>query len=95
MILDVWFLTQWVSIYQFCVSFFFMPMLLVPGFGSKNGMSWAEVGTSMKEGFHCYLELEGATVQAADGHTVPCSERGTFWLLTGQDQSQLETIPLS
>ena len=35
-ILDVWYLTQWVSIYQFLVSFLFMPALLVPGHPHSN-----------------------------------------------------------
>merc|ERR1711871_717417 len=75
-ILDVWYLTQWVSIYQFLVSFLFMPALLMPGFGSKDGMTWHEVGDSMKNGFYCYLELEGANV-TSHGQTQSCHERGT------------------
>jgi hypothetical protein len=82
--LDVWFLTQWVSIYQFLISFCYLPMLLVPGFGSKEGMTWTQVGHSMSDGFNCYLEVEGSYVtDSTTGLHVPCSERGTFWLLTG------------
>ncbi|CAJ1337242.1 unnamed protein product [Effrenium voratum] len=41
--LDVWYLTQWVSIWQFLVSFAYMPLLVLPGFSSREGMSFAGV----------------------------------------------------
>ena len=34
--LDVWYLTQWVSIYQFTVSFIYMPFLALPGFAGND-----------------------------------------------------------
>lgn len=70
--LDVWYLTQWVSIYQFLVSFLYMPLLILPGFGSRDGMSWSEVWASFYDGFRCYVQ------------EVPeCATFGAFWLLTG------------
>jgi len=82
-LLDVWFLTQWVSIYQFAISFLFMPMLLVPGFGSEHGTTWAEMGDSMSRGVQCFLQLDGSYTILKDGSHESCSSQGTFWLLTG------------
>eukprot|EP00411_Alexandrium_monilatum_P006332 CAMPEP_0175305434 /NCGR_PEP_ID=MMETSP0093-20121207/63743_1 /TAXON_ID=311494 /ORGANISM="Alexandrium monilatum, Strain CCMP3105" /LENGTH=277 /DNA_ID=CAMNT_0016601863 /DNA_START=80 /DNA_END=909 /DNA_ORIENTATION=- len=70
--LDVWYLTQWVSIFQFLVSFLYMPLLVLPGFGSKDGMPWSEVPRAFSDGLACYLER------------VPdCAENRAFLLLTG------------
>lgn len=70
--LDVWYLTQWVSIFQFLISFLYMPLLILPGFGSQDGMSISEVSASFGDGWECYLER------------VPeCAEVHAFWLLTG------------
>eukprot|EP00928_Gymnodinium_smaydae_P061049 TRINITY_DN4509_c0_g3_i2.p1 TRINITY_DN4509_c0_g3~~TRINITY_DN4509_c0_g3_i2.p1 ORF type:complete len:431 (+),score=84.43 TRINITY_DN4509_c0_g3_i2:165-1295(+) len=70
--LDVWYLTQWVSIFQFLVSFVYMPLLVLPGFGSQDGMSWSDVVSALSDGMDCYLER------------VPeCAEQWTFLLLTG------------
>lgn len=70
--MDVWYLTQWVSVVQFFVSFLFMPVLMLPGFGSQTGMSAAEVGTQFMDGLECYLE-----------QNEECRLKGCFWLLTG------------
>jgi len=70
--LDVWYLTQWVSIWQFVVSFAYMPLLVMPGFGSKEGMSFQEVLTSFSDGWTCYLEKDSG-----------CADSHAFWLLTG------------
>lgn len=70
--LDVWYLTQWVSIFQFLVSFLYMPLLVLPGFGSPTGMTWQEVPVDFMDGWHCYME-----------HIPECADRGTFLLLTG------------
>lgn len=54
--LDVWYLTQWVSIYQFLVSFLYMPLLVLPGFGSRDGVPLSEVGHAFVDGFQCFTE---------------------------------------
>jgi len=68
--LDVWYLTQWVSIFQFLVSFLYMPCLVLPGFGSAKGMSMQEVPEAFLDGWHCFLERE-----------PECANQGTFLLL--------------
>ncbi|CAE8630246.1 unnamed protein product [Polarella glacialis] len=70
--LDVWYLTQWVSVFQFLVSFLYMPLLVLPGFGSRDGMPFQEVPVAFADGWKCYME------------EVPeCAERKAFLLLTG------------
>mmetsp|Transcript_38105 Transcript_38105/g.89271 ORF Transcript_38105/g.89271 Transcript_38105/m.89271 type:complete len:375 (+) Transcript_38105:79-1203(+) len=56
--LDVWYVTQWVSIVQFFASFFLIPALVLPGFGSKDGMSVLEVKEAMVDGYRCFLEQD-------------------------------------
>eukprot|EP00403_Amphidinium_massartii_P024349 CAMPEP_0178393422 /NCGR_PEP_ID=MMETSP0689_2-20121128/12177_1 /TAXON_ID=160604 /ORGANISM="Amphidinium massartii, Strain CS-259" /LENGTH=366 /DNA_ID=CAMNT_0020014009 /DNA_START=63 /DNA_END=1159 /DNA_ORIENTATION=+ len=68
--LDVWYVTQWVSIVQFFVSFLFMPFLILPGFGSRDGMTISEVCSALMDGFYCYLERSSS-----------CQEKHTFALL--------------
>merc|ERR1740123_1444732 len=70
--LNVWYLTQYVSIFQFLVAFLFMPLLCLPGFGSVDGIPWAEVPVQFHNGFLCFLEV-----------TDECAERNTFFLLVG------------
>merc|ERR1719188_894715 len=70
--LNVWYLTQYVSIFQFLISFLFMPLLILPGFGSVDGIPWAEVPKQFHGGFLCFLET-----------TEECAEKHTFWLLVG------------
>lgn len=68
--LDVWYLTQWVSIFQFLVSFLYMPLMSLPGFGSKTGMPFSEVPMAFSDGWQCFV------------HRVPeCADHGAFWLL--------------
>jgi len=68
----VWYLTQWVSIWQFVVSFAYMPLLVMPGFGSKQGMSFQEVLSSFSDGWTCYTEKD-----------PDCADAHAFMLLTG------------
>ncbi|CAK0805423.1 unnamed protein product, partial [Prorocentrum cordatum] len=56
--LDVWYLTQWVSIFQFLISFLYMPLLILPGFGSQDGMPMSEVSASFGDGWECYPREE-------------------------------------
>lgn len=67
---DVWYLTQWVSIFQFFVSFLFMPLLALPGFGSVDGQPLSDIPSLMTGGWDCFLERQDE-----------CRERHTFWLL--------------
>ena len=70
--LDVWYLTQWVSIWQFLISFIYMPLLVLPGFSSKQGMSFSEVVDSFVDGWICYSQQD-----------PDCARGGAFLLLTG------------
>jgi len=70
--INVWYLTQYVSIFQFLLSFLFMPLQMLPGFGSIDGMSWAEIPIQFRDGFTCFLEAN-----------EECAGKGTFWLLVG------------
>lgn len=72
--LDVWYLTQWVSIYQFLVTFLFLPIMILPIFGdaSSGVHSVSDVLTNLQGGLDCYLQR------------IPvCAEHSAFWLLTG------------
>lgn len=69
---DVWYLTQWVSIIQFLVSFLFIPLLCVPGFGSAEGTPLADIPGTLVGGWNCFME-----------RTDECKERHTFYLLLG------------
>lgn len=70
--LDVWYLTQWVSIWQFVVSFAYMPLLTLPGFGSQEGLALHEVPIAFMDGWRCYTQQ------------VPeCADCWAFALLTG------------
>ncbi|CAK9000189.1 Crt homolog 1 (Chloroquine resistance transporter paralog 1) (DdCRTp1) [Durusdinium trenchii] len=70
--LDVWYLTQWVSIWQFVVSFVYMPLLVLPGFSSKEGMTISDVMDAFADGWTCYTQQDEA-----------CARGGAFLLLTG------------
>mmetsp|Transcript_64185 Transcript_64185/g.139454 ORF Transcript_64185/g.139454 Transcript_64185/m.139454 type:complete len:431 (-) Transcript_64185:462-1754(-) len=70
--LDVWYLTQWVSIFQFLISFVFMPLLCLPGFGSKDGMAMSEIPAQISSGWDCCMQV-----------SPDCRDKPTFWLLIG------------
>jgi len=70
--LDVWYLTQWVSIFQFLISFLFVPLLCLPGFGSVNGTPLADLPGQFYGGFLCAMQV-----------TDECANKPTFWLLIG------------
>mmetsp|Transcript_79704 Transcript_79704/g.200532 ORF Transcript_79704/g.200532 Transcript_79704/m.200532 type:complete len:504 (-) Transcript_79704:191-1702(-) len=70
--LDVWYLTQWVSIFQFLISFLFVPLLCLPGFGSVHGTPLVDLPGQFYGGFLCCLQV-----------TDECAEKPTFWLLIG------------
>lgn len=70
--LDVWYLTQWVSIFQFLISFLFVPLLCLPGFGTQDGTPMAELPGQFWGGFLCFMQV------------IPeCADKPTFWLLIG------------
>jgi len=48
---NVFYLTFYVSVYQFLISFLFMPVLGLPGFG---GIAFDEIPKSLWEGLRCY-----------------------------------------
>jgi len=70
--LDVWYLTQWVSIFQFAVSFLMLPALCLPGFGSPNGAPLSQLPGLFYEGFLCFLET-----------SQECRAKSTMFLLVG------------
>lgn len=65
--LDVWYLTQWVSIFQFFISFLYMPLLALPGFGSKDGMPLSAVPGALVDGYVCFME---EVPECAENHTM-------------------------
>ena len=57
--LDVWYLTFWVSLYQFLVTFLFVPFLAVPFIGgSTEGTPLAELPKQFVDGAKCWLGQE-------------------------------------
>ena len=51
------YLSQWVAIYQFLLSFVFVPLLVVPFIGgTETGMSWAEMWDSFRDGALCWVQ---------------------------------------
>ena len=63
-------LTQWVSIYQCVFGILLMPLQLVPGLGSENGMTLQQSRDGLKFGWACFLEQEET-----------CAENHSFLLL--------------
>ena len=58
--MDVTYLTQWVSIYQMILGFALAPLMSLPGVGTAEGQSWAEITTSFRHGLECFLgRVEG------------------------------------
>lgn len=47
-------LTQWVSVYQCIIGFMVMPLQMIPGFGSENGMTIKQSMDGMKMGWECF-----------------------------------------
>ena len=77
---NVWYLCQWVSIYQFLISWLFMPLTVLPAFG---GDGWNNVFERFWQGLECAF---GTSDVCPDAFKLPfpCDERlGTFWLLLG------------
>ena len=71
-VIHVYYLTQWVSLWQLLFGFLFMPLLTIPGFGSAGGASMVELWADFTDGTRCYLHID-----------PECAEKGAFWLLTG------------
>jgi len=70
--LDVWYVTQWVTTFQFLATFLFMPLQTLPGLGSRDGMPLSQVPEAFMDGLLCYAER------------VPeCAGKGAFLLLNG------------
>jgi hypothetical protein len=70
--LDVWYSTQQVSIVQFFVSFLYMPLLALRGFGSQDGMPLLSIPGAFASGWRCFV------------HEVPeCAESHAFFLVVG------------
>lgn len=71
--LDVWYLTQMVSIYQFFAAFAFIPFMMIPGFGSDEGIPGSKlVDQIFGDGWECFMERH-----------PDCEGKSTFWLLLG------------
>lgn len=70
--LDVWYVTQWVTTFQFLATFLFMPLQTLPGLGSRDGMPLSQVPEAFMDGLLCYAQR------------VPeCAGKGAFLLLNG------------
>jgi len=69
---DVWYLTQWVSWWQFLLSFALIPLLCLPGMSSPHGTPLVDVPAQLIGGWECYMERDPV-----------CRERHCFWLLNG------------
>lgn len=77
---NVWYLCQWVSIYQFLLSWLYLPLTVLPEFG---GNGWKELFPRFWNGMQCWLGSDDVCPKAYD-LPFPCDERlGTFWLLLG------------
>ena len=55
-VMDVCWLTQWVSIYQLLFGFVLMPLQMLPGVGTAGGMSPREIGDAFASGWDCCLQ---------------------------------------
>eukprot|EP00750_Incisomonas_marina_P030117 INCI7278.1.p1 GENE.INCI7278.1~~INCI7278.1.p1 ORF type:complete len:431 (-),score=48.87 INCI7278.1:634-1926(-) len=74
--IDVWYMANWISIYQFLISFIFVPLLVVPFIGgTETGITFPEIWTSFRDGALCWLEI----LPACSGE----NSRGQLWLLPG------------
>lgn len=68
---NVWYLNQWVSVYQFLISFVFVPLLAVPFIGgSDTGTPLNQVASDFAGGWFCFLETQ-----------PECVGKGTMWVL--------------
>ena len=69
-------MANWISIYQFLISFIFVPLLVVPFIGgTETGITFPEIWTSFRDGALCWLEI----LPACSGE----NSRGQLWLLPG------------
>ena len=69
---NVYYLTQWVSIYQLGFGFLLAPLQMIPGVGSPNGISFNEIITNFQGGFNCCF-----------GIGDECTGKYTLLLITG------------
>ena len=56
-------LTQWVSVYQCIIGIIIMPLQMIPGLGSEDGMTIAESVEGIKYGWRCFLQEEEECAQ--------------------------------
>ena len=69
--MDVCWLTQWVSIYQFLFGFVLAPLQLLPGMSSARGVPARQMLDGMASGWACFIERDA----------TGCAERHTMLLL--------------
>ena len=73
---NVWYLCQWVSIYQFLLSWLYLPITVLPEFA---GNGWNNLWPHFTDGLRCTL---GGVECDSFAFPFPCKERrGTLWLL--------------
>jgi len=70
--IDVFYLTQWVSIFQLLVGFVLAPLQNLPGFGTSAYGDAPDIWTQLRRGKDCWLEI-----------SKQCEAKSTFWLLPG------------
>jgi drug/metabolite transporter (DMT)-like permease len=81
---DLFYLCQWVSIYQLLVGFLFAPLQVIPGFGTAKGVPLEQIPVDFMKGLWCYLQMPppDATLKD-DGYSEACAEQHCFLLLSG------------
>lgn len=70
--INVYYLQQWVSIFQFFIGFFMAPLQMIPGIGGNMGYTVAEIIDNFVGGARCAMGAEPA-----------CDGKHTFLLITG------------
>ena len=56
--IDVIYLTQWVSIFQFGFGLLLAPLQHLPGVGSAQGIGMRQVAADFADGWRCFLEQD-------------------------------------
>lgn len=76
---DVWYLCMWVSLYQFVITFLFIPLLAIRGI--PGGMPLDQVWDSLRGGTRCMLGYSGTPCDAFAAPFPAGHMKGTFWLI--------------
>jgi drug/metabolite transporter (DMT)-like permease len=81
---DLFYLCQWVSVYQLLVGFLFAPLQVIPGFGTAKGVPLSQIPVDFMKGMWCYLQMTPPEASAKDlEYSEACAEQHCFFLLSG------------